>query len=928
MKIKNNLGHEIIIPKHQESIIKYHINNGNHDFVSNMLMNVSNDKNQIIMHPGMNYTFPGQYVTEYPMMQPGGQKFNMYNYMGNLNGYPLKSPNVVKPIYNIGSKQQPIIDNTRVVKPVIDYFNDSQYKKGVEYTQNQANKAKEFHTLWMNSPMYKEMLQKSDPVNAETIEKNRWNNYNNIKLNYNPNQMHDGLTVPGAASFSDDGHIEVYPKGVEDNVSGVGTHEVSHSIDKPINFFKFLLINKQRNIPQKDINKMQNYSNYNKTSKNENLTSDNYKEYPEFYNYVATPTETRARLNDIRQHAYESKLYDPFTQKVTPEIFKKLKDFKFEKEQGWDPLHQLQHVYSNDEIMDLLNSVSKNNTDNNLSIPYAAFGGQMMRSGGSKNPTKYVTNPNSRSLKMYNDSLYNYNNAARIKNDYIRGWNNMQVIPTMSQDDFESNAQNIFNNISRVNNGTPAGLIFSDNDLPNANPYFINDRYGRSRSTENIAPDFNFVEPVQPIELKKVSPKMQYLHPQYMQPSNNISIQGQPMQIQPMTLPQQKGRPVYGPGTTIIGYSNDNMKFSPAYQYTGAPNNEFNLQDKELLNNPELLKQYIYNQDSGYHYKGGGEMIKRADGSYSKHGLWDNIRAAAGSGKAPTAQMLEQERKIRNKYQEGGSIPVIEGPSGYMNEDGMWITDNETIKKQAKQLGAKKVLTEGGSLIVFDNNWNIVGVDDNPNASYRQGGGVTLNAGGEQHRIYVKSTNRGEGDKGHIMVNHPTMDKGMWDTIDLTQKAGARTIAQGVAATKEWHRENPYMKEFGGDVPMYANGGGIPERYKNMGFTHVGQKKQGDGKHKWKVLAKKGDQYKVVQGGWRGMQDFKQHHSQQRKENFWNRMGGRNSSKATDPFSPLYWHKRLGTWENGGQTMAIGGQTMMNPVTKKDNRNWLEFLKN
>ena len=95
--------------------------------------------------------------------------------------------------------------------------------------------------------------------------------------------------------------------------------------------------------------------------------------------------------------------------------------------------------------------------------------------------------------------------------------------------------------------------------------------------------------------------------------------------------------------------------------------------------------------------------------------------------------------------------------------------------------------------------------------------------------------------------------------------------------------------------------GGIPQRYKNMGFTHVGQKKQGDGKHKWKVLAKKGDQYKVVQGGWRGMQDFSQHHSEKRKERFWDRMGGRNSSKATDPFSPLYWHKKFGTWEEGGE---------------------------
>ena len=45
----------------------------------------------------------------------------------------------------------------------------------------------------------------------------------------------------------------------------------------------------------------------------------------------------------------------------------------------------------------------------------------------------------------------------------------------------------------------------------------------------------------------------------------------------------------------------------------------------------------------------GGQMIRRADGSYSRRGLWDNIRANAGSGKKPTKQMLEQERKIKAK---------------------------------------------------------------------------------------------------------------------------------------------------------------------------------------------------------------------------------------------------------------------------------------
>jgi len=98
--------------------------------------------------------------------------------------------------------------------------------------------------------------------------------------------------------------------------------------------------------------------------------------------------------------------------------------------------------------------------------------------------------------------------------------------------------------------------------------------------------------------------------------------------------------------------------------------------------------------------------------------------------------------------------------------------------------------------------------------------------------------------------------------------------------------------------------GGIPERYKSRGFTKVGVKRKSDraGK-KWMVLAKKGDKYKIVHGGYTGMKDFSQHHSEKRKDNFWNRMGGKNSAKAKDPFSPLYWHKRFGTWAEGGERM-------------------------
>ena len=50
------------------------------------------------------------------------------------------------------------------------------------------------------------------------------------------------------------------------------------------------------------------------------------------------------------------------------------------------------------------------------------------------------------------------------------------------------------------------------------------------------------------------------------------------------------------------------------------------------------------------------KMIKRADGSVSQQGLWDNIRKKAAENKAsgkkpkkPTAAMLKQEKKIKAK---------------------------------------------------------------------------------------------------------------------------------------------------------------------------------------------------------------------------------------------------------------------------------------
>jgi len=77
---------------------------------------------------------------------------------------------------------------------------------------------------------------------------------------------------------------------------------------------------------------------------------------------------------------------------------------------------------------------------------------------------------------------------------------------------------------------------------------------------------------------------------------------------------------------------------------------------------------------------------------------------------------------------------------------------------------------------------------------------VKLKVGNEKHVVYKKTTKRGEGKVGDIMVNHTNKNKGSYDTISLTRTANAKTVKQGVKAEKAWHKQNdkkPKMKTGG-----------------------------------------------------------------------------------------------------------------------------------
>jgi len=63
-----------------------------------------------------------------------------------------------------------------------------------------------------------------------------------------------------------------------------------------------------------------------------------------------------------------------------------------------------------------------------------------------------------------------------------------------------------------------------------------------------------------------------------------------------------------------------------------------------------------------------------------------------------------------------------------------------------------------------------------------------VKAGGENHRVYKKTDNRGKGNVGDIIVDHTDRKGGPWDVINLTQMGGTKTIAEGIKATKDWHK--------------------------------------------------------------------------------------------------------------------------------------------
>ena len=140
------------------------------------------------------------------------------------------------------------------------------------------------------------------------------------------------------------------------------------------------------------------------------------------------------------------------------------------------------------------------------------------------------------------------------------------------------------------------------------------------------------MNPNNPVQLKNVnfSYKRPIANSQNQPQDQEIINSNNPVQLknvpfiykkpqgQPQTQSQQGNKPFYGPGNTLIGSTDDNRQFYPG-KYTGAPNNQSNLQDKELLANSEKLKQYLQSKDN-YKFELGGVNIHPAMRTNFKQG--------------------------------------------------------------------------------------------------------------------------------------------------------------------------------------------------------------------------------------------------------------------------------------------------------------------
>jgi len=269
---------------------------------------------------------------------------------------------------------------------------------------------KEYVQQWMGSPMYKQMLEASStPNELSRISEERSSNINRpvvLKKGIDSESSTLGALSPRVRTFMNltfdestelenalkyasqnpgnkearrnvekfmqptiTGYqIEMNPKVKPGTVDyeAILAHEYGHTTDNPFleklpsQMSKKELMSATTSplIPVKDLEKIKLYS--------QDKTTDEYSKY------ISKPQETRQYLNELRYLGKSQGVYDPFTEKIDLERYKRIKPTS----SGFsNPMEALRSVYTDEQIIDMLNSISK--APSGEGIPTAQNGAEM-----------------------------------------------------------------------------------------------------------------------------------------------------------------------------------------------------------------------------------------------------------------------------------------------------------------------------------------------------------------------------------------------------------------------------------------------------------------------------------------------------------------------------------------------------------------------
>ena len=193
----------------------------------------------------------------------------------------------------------------------------------------------------------------------------------------------------------------------------------------------------------------------------------------------------------------------------------------------------------------------------------------------------------------------------------------------------------------------------------------------------------------------------------------------------------------------------------------------------------------------------GGQMMKRADGSYSKRGMWDNIRDNAGSGKAPTKQMLEQERKINAKYQTGGKSPAM--TQAELNSIAKKY--NKTPKEFLEIISEGQVSPDGGTMIRLGG--GNTGVPKNYLEAYREEQSSIPNTIRRIPEMMKKTANRG---LDYLGIDYEFNNGGYY------QEGGEEMDEEMEGEDEGAEGETPNMEQIESQVEQALKQGADPEQ--------------------------------------------------------------------------------------------------------------------